>query len=422
MSYWFEDPGIKALLPLATASGVRGLFNSFSTPTMLMGSNVFPEGPGLMPSTPEILARKCPKKRAFVVSDEFGKKFMDKISRFLTGAGFESEIWTKVELEAPLENVQECAEAMTKFEPDLIMAVGGGSVMDAAKGAWVIYERPDLKDLMAFNPLAPLNLRQKAIMAAVPTTAGTGSECTGAAVLHDHKAERKIPIASGELIPDFAILAPEFSMSMPPKLTVGSGLDVLAHAMDSVTCVAADEMTDAMGLASIQMTFKFLPRAYANGRDREARLKMLIAASVAGISFGQAGAALTHSFGHSVGSLFNIHHGLAVGLFIPFCLQFYSQTTDKHDDIARALRVEGKDSAESLTNLIRTIRTLYKELDVPLSLKDLGIPQDKFQKEMERLVLYSVEDIDTFFSPRPLTNAQCEKIMNYAYEGKDIDF
>ncbi|MFH2129600.1 MAG: iron-containing alcohol dehydrogenase [bacterium] len=422
MGYWFEDPGIKGLLPLATAAGIRGLSSVFNTPMMIMGANVFSEAPGLGPGTIDHLNNKCPKKRAFVVSDEFGKRYADKVEKFLLAWGYTTESWCKVEPEAPIENVQACAVSMTAFEPDLIMAVGGGSVMDAAKGAWVIYERPDLHDLMAFSPLSPLGLRKKAVMAAVPTTAGTGSECTGAAVLHDHANDRKIPIASAELVPDFAILSPEFTMTMPEKLTLGTGLDVLSHAMDAVTCIAATEMTDAMGLAAIEMVHKYLPRAVANGRDREARLRMLLAASIAGISFGNSGASLTHSFGHSLGSIFHVHHGLAVGFFIPFCLQYYAKTSEKHVRIARTLGIQAKDRKESLDNLVAHTRAFFKSLNVPLSLKELGVSEEKMKAEMPRLIPYTREDIDSIFSPRPMTVAQCEKFWHYAYHGKDIDF
>ncbi|MBT4264696.1 MAG: iron-containing alcohol dehydrogenase [Deltaproteobacteria bacterium] len=422
MGYWFEDPGIKGLLPLATASGIRGLSGGFNTPMILMGPNVFPTGSSLGSTTIDRLSNRCSTKRVFIISDPFAQKFAAKVVAYMATGGFTSEVWAKVEPEAPVDNVRVCAEAMTAFEPDLIMAVGGGSVMDAAKGAWIMYERPDLIDLMNYNPLSPLNLRQKAIFAAVPTTAGTGSECTGAAVLHDHEFDRKIPISSGELVPDFAILNPEFTMSMPPKLTAGTGLDVLAHAMDSIMAVGAGEMTDGMGLGAIKYTFKYLPRAYVNGRDREARHRMLIGASMAGIAFGHAGAALTHSFGHTLGSIFNIHHGVAVGIFIPYALQYYSRTTDRYTKIAKALDIQGQNDAESLSNIVNKVRSFFKELDIPLNLKDLGISEDTMQKDMERMVLYTLEDIDTIFSPRPMSAKECEKIWNYAYHGKDIDF
>ena len=321
-----------------------------------------------------------------------------------------------------MDNVKESGKAMTEFEPDLIVAVGGGSVIDGAKAAWVHYERPDITDLRTINPFAPLMLRKKAILAAIPTTSGTGSECTSVFVAHDPEAHRKVPVGSGELMPDFAVLIPEFTMTMPPKLTAGTGLDVLAHAMDSIPTSGGSEITDVLALAATEMVFKYLPRAYRNGQDHEARFRMLLAASTAGIAFGQGGVALTHSFGHSLGSIFNIHHGIAVGIFIPYAFQFYQTVTDKYLALCKALEVKKGSKEKSLAALMAKTRGLFAELDIPLKLKDLGISKADFKKKMDDLVLYAMEDIVSFSSPRPMTADQCEKIFHYAYEGKDIDF
>lgn len=424
MSYWFQDPGIKALLPLATANSIKGLRTTFGTPSFIMGFNVFPEGISIGPSTADVIAARCPKKRAFIVADEFSNQFAKKTADYFAANGFTVEIWPKAMPEVPIENVKECGAAMTAFEPDVIMAVGGGSVMDSAKAAWILYERPEFDDLGALvSPLIMLGLRKKAFLVAVPTTSGTGSECTAAAVLHDNATHRKVPIGNAELMPDVAILVPEFTVSMPPKLTAGTGLDVLAHAMDAIATPAANELTDAMGLAAIKMAFKYLPRAYNNGKDREARYRMIIAASAAGIAFGQAGAAaLTHGIGHSLGSVFNIHHGLAVGMLIPYCFQYYKPVTDKYLEVCRALGIEGKTPDRSFDNLITAFRGLYKTIGVPLSFKELGIKAEDLENQMETLVLYSMEDIDTFFTPRPMTAQQCEQIIRCAYDGRDIDF
>jgi len=321
-----------------------------------------------------------------------------------------------------MDNVKECGDAMSQFLPDLILAVGGGSVIDGAKAAWIHYERPDIADIGMITPAQPLGLRKKTVFAAVPTTSGTGSECTSVTVVHDTAANRKIPIANPELMPDFAVLCPEFTMTMPPKLTAGTGLDALSHAMDAVATPAANELTDALALQAIKMVFKYLPRAYENGKDREARHRMLLASSLAGIAFGQSGAALTHSFGHSLGSLFDIHHGLAVGIFIPYVFQFYQVVSDKYLRICEVLGVAGESREESMTGLVEKVRDLFRELDVPLNLADMGIPADQLEEKMEKLVLYAYEDIDTLFSPRPITPDQCEYIFRYAYEGKDVDF
>jgi alcohol dehydrogenase class IV len=422
MRYWFTNPMLKTVLPLMSASAIKGLYSTFATPTLFMGSNLLPEGASLLPTPVDIISTRCPKKRAFLVTDESAERYAARIASSLEKAGFTTQIWNKAQPEAPLENVKESAEAMSQFEPDVIAAVGGGSVMDGAKAAWLLYERPDITDLANLSPLTPLMLRKKAFLVAVPTTSGTGSECTNVAVVHDHEAHRKVPITNPELMPDIALLVPDFTVSMPPKLTVGTGLDVLAHAMDCVPTPASNEITDALALASIEMVFKWLPRAYHNGQDREARYRMLTAASLAGIAFGQSGAALTHALGHSLGSIFNIHHGLAVGVFIPYTLQFYQPVTEKWLLMAKALEVKGASREESMANLVRKVRALFTSLNAPLSLKELNIPADEFEKNMEKLVLYSCEDICHFFSPRPMTADQCERIFSYAYEGKDVDF
>jgi alcohol dehydrogenase class IV len=376
MAYWFENPTLKALAPLALSTSIKGLTTIINIPAMFIGSNVFPEGPVVGPSTMDTLANRCAKKRAFIVTDGFSNKFAGKASRFLQSGGFTVEIWPKCLPEAPMEVVAECAKAMKVYEPDLIMAVGGGSVMDSAKAAWVLYERPDITELGMISPLDKLNLRKKALLAAVPTTAGTGSECT----------------------------------------------DVLAHAMDAVTTPAANEITEPMALKAIEMTFQWLPRAYKNGQDREARHRMMLAASMAGIAFGMSGCHLTHSFGHSLGAVFNLHHGMCVGFFLPQTLQFCSPVTDKHLLICRILGIEAKDAKRGLVKLVARVRSFLTELGVPLTLKGLGISRADFDRQFDTLVKFAVEDVDCYFSPRPITAAQCAQVFRYAYDGRDIDF
>jgi len=422
MGYWFEDPTLKALAPLALSTSIKGLTTIFNTPKIYAGFNVFPEGLVIGPGTMDALGTRCTQKRAFVVTDEFNERYAKKAVAFLETGGFTTEVWAKALPEAPMENVEDCAESVKNFEPDLIMAVGGGSVMDLTKGAWILYERPDLTDLGMVSPLDKLNLRQKAMLVAVPTTSGTGSECTGAAVFHDTSIHRKIPVAHDELVPDVAVLSPEFTISMPPELTAGTGLDVLAHAMDAVTTPSANEFTEPLALKAIEMVFQWLPRAYQNGDDREARFRMIMAASIAGIAFGQSGCHLTHAFGHSLGAVFDLHHGLCVGFFIPHTLQYCQSITDKHLLICKALDIPAPTREEGLENLVAKVRAFLTEMGVPLTLKDLGITPEAFEEKLPQLVEYSFGDVDIFLSPRPITAEQCEKVMRYAYEGKDIDF
>jgi alcohol dehydrogenase class IV len=422
MPYWFEDPTLKALAPLALSTSIKGLTTIFNTPKIFVGSNVFPEGLAIGPSTMDALAGRCPKKRALIVTDDFSKRYVKKITPFLENGGFTHDTWPKCLPEAPIENVTQCGEKMRAFEPDLIMALGGGSVMDTAKVAWILYERPDIENVCMVSPLDKLGLRKKAMLAAVPTTAGTGSECTGAAVVHDTAVQRKVALSHDELLPDVAILAPEFTYSMPPELTVGTGLDVLAHVMDAVTAPAAYELTTPLALQAIQMVFRWLPRAYREGQDHEARHRMLLASSIAGIAFGMSGTHLTHALGHSLGAIFELHHGLTVGFFIPHSLQYCSVVTDKHLLTCEALGVGGDGPEEKLANLVAKVRSFLTELDVPLTIKGLGISEPDFEAKLDKLVEYAVGDVSAFLSPRPMTPAQCEKVFRYAYEGKDIDF
>jgi len=422
MGYWFEDPTLKALAPLALSSSIRGLTTIFNTPKIYAGFNVLPEGPVIGPTTMDALASHCPQKRAFIVSDEFNEPNAKKAGSFLESGGFATRVWARVLPEAPIENVQECAEEIKTFKPDLIMAVGGGSVMDLSKGAWILYERPDLTDLGMISPLDKLNLRQKAILAAVPTTAGTGSESTGAAVFHDTAVQRKIGIAHDELVPDVAILSPEFTISMPPALTAGTGLDILAHAMDTAIAPSGNDYTEPLALKAIEMVFEWLPRAYANGNNREARFKMIMAANIAGIACSMGGFHLTHSFGHSLGAVYEMHHGLCVGFFIPQSFQFCAKMTDKHLSICKSLDIPAPTARKGLDNLLGKVREFLTSLDVPLALKDFGIGKEDFEARLPKLVEYAYGDICCYLSPRPITAQQCEKVMRYAYDGQDIDF
>lgn len=422
MTYWFQDPSIKAVLPLATSTSIKGLVTFFNAPALVIGSNSLAEGLMPQPSIIDIFTSRCEKKRGFFVTDAFSERFAAKAVKVLSSAGFATFVWNKALPEVPIDSVKECAGEMARFEPDMIFAVGGGSVIDTAKAAWILYERPDITDLGQVNPLGLLGLRKKAGLAAIPTTSGTGSECTMAAVLHDPKTNRKIPIANGDLFPDIAILDPEFTMSMPGPLTAGTGLDALAHAFDGIMTPAASEITDALGLRAVRLIFSYLVRAYRNGKDREARLRMHIAASMAGMCFGQNSCALTHGFGHAVGGMFGIHHGIAVGVFIPYAMQFYRPVTDKYLEICDELKIRGRSPDVRFARLITRIKDLLGDLGVPVRLRDLGIEEGAFEKRMDELVTYALEDIDTYFSPRPITAEQARRLLLCAFDGRDVNF
>lgn len=422
MTYWFTNPIVRNLIPLASATALKGLSSTFTVPAIVMGANAIPEGRGLGMTLVDRLALRCAKKRAFLVTDENALSHAGRVARALEGGQFATETWSRVEPEAPLESVKACAEAMTRFEPDLIAAIGGGSVMDSAKAAWVLYERPDIKDLANVTPIMPIGLRKKAFLVAFPTTSGTGSECTGIAVVSDVAAKRKVPLVSSELFPDFAVLVPDFAMGMPPKLTAGTGLDALTHAMDNVTSYTTNELCDALALKAIEMIFKYLPRAYRYPRDHEARLRMHIAATMAGIAFSNGGVAVTHSLGHALGKLYAVHHGMAVGLFLPYALQFYAPVSDKYLAVCKALDIREDTKEKNLDVLVSKVKGLMEELDAPTDLKGLGIPRDQWEANLDTLSLYAFEDPANFQSARPPTLEETRRLLEYAYEGKDVDF
>ncbi len=421
MEHAFASSMAKILLPVPGSAAGRGRPTTFAMPRLVMGADLFPLEKGRGPAVSQ-LAAMCAAKRAVVVSDDFGRQTAARVAAALERAQFRTLVWPGAQPEAPIDNVEEGAAAMTRFGPDLIVAVGGGSVIDGAKAAWIRYARPDIGDLRGITLFTPLGLRKKAIFAAVPTTSGTGSECTAFTVLHDTEAHRKVPVANTEIMPDFALLCPEFTLSMPPGLTAGTGLDALSHAMDAVATPAGNAITDALALQAIRMILTYLPRAFRDGQDPEARHRMLMAASMAGIAFGQSGAALTHSFGHSVGSLFGIHHGRAVGLFIPYVFQFYRAVSDKFLAVCDALEVAPGDPAERMQALVAMLRAFFRELGLPLTLAEMGISAADLESRMDTLVRYTCEDVDTFFSPRPISPEDCERILRCAHAGRDVDF
>jgi len=422
MKYWFNAPAVKAAVPLAGASFVKGLISNFNTASVFAGSSIFPEGNQLLPGPASWIAQRCARKKALVVTDKFAEQFATKVEKVFQDSGFSTQIWNQCQPEAPLSVVKKLAKAMTGFEPDLIVPVGGGSVIDSAKAAWIFYERPDITNLYMLTPFFPLMLRKKAIMAAVPTTAGTASETSTAAVVHDEENHRKIPVLNPELVPDYALLYPEFTMSMPPALTRGCGLDVLAHAFDSLLCTGTTDFSDALGLKSAELVFRWLPRAYKNGQDHEARHRMIIASCMAGMAFSSSSLALTHSLGHALGTAFKVHHGAAVGLFLPYALRFYHPVTDKVIVIARALDLGASTKDECLENVAAALKKLYQEIDAAWSIKELGVSRPDFEARLDKMAFDASEDPSTFSSPRPLGLDEFKRLYEYAYDGRDVDF
>jgi len=424
MTYWTHEYLLKTWGgPMIQAEFIRDMMKPFFVPRVFSGFNLFLEEPQLLPDAVDLIARECKSKRAFIVTDEYAVRFAKKIIRpYEKRHGISFETWAKAQPDAPIDTVKDCADRIIQFQPDLIFALGGGSAMDTAKAAWLIYEHPDVK-LEILNPLVPLNLRNKAKLAAVPTTSGTGSEVSGVAVISFPDGV-KLPVAGAlpEFVPDFALLDPSLTVGMPPELTAGTGADALAHAIDGFMAPKSDEINQAIAQKTIEMIFEWLPRAYADGNDIMPRMKMQQAAMMAGIPLANGGSGISHALGHTIGGLFHIHHGVLVLLFIPYELQVYSRATDRHLKLADMLGVRDMDSDEkSLYRLIEKIRGLMTSVNLPVALKEIGVKKDELEKNMDMMLDQTPTDPGFYFGWYDLNQDQFRDIFFSAYDGELLD-
>ncbi len=362
-------------------------------------------------------------QRAFIVTDRNMVKlgFVDLVAEQLKAAGMEYQVFAEVEPDPTLEMVKRGAAAMSDYGPDWVIGLGGGSCMDAAKAMWVLYERPDMEP-EEINPMIPLGLRQKARLIAIPTTSGTGAEVTWPVVLTDAQERRKLVLGSRENVADIAIVDPLLVAEMPPQLTADTGMDALAHAVEGYTCTWRNDFSDGLCLQAIKLVFDYLPRAYEKG-DAEAREKMHNAATIAGLGFGNASAALAHSMGHSLGAVFHVPHGRAVGLFLPYSIEFIARGGGtRYGEIARFLGLPATSEKESAASLAAAVRSLLRRLGQPSSIKDLGISKVEFEAELDKLIENAENDSCNVTCTRIPSTEEYEQLYRYAYEGRSVDF
>jgi len=329
---------------------------------------------------------------------------------------------------------------MNKFKPDVIIALGGGSAMDAAKGMWLYYEYPetDFNTLrLKFMDIRKRVFRfpkmgQKAKLVCIPTTSGTGSEVTSFAVITDKTRNIKYPLADYELTPDVAIIDPDFVLSAPPSITADTGMDVLTHAIEAYVSVMASDFTDGLAMKAIQLVFEYLPRAYRNGNDREAREKMHNASCIAGMAFTNAFLGINHSLAHKLGGEFHIPHGRANAVLLPYVIKYNAQkptkfvsfpkyeafvADKKYAEIARMLGLPARDTKEGVESLIKAIRDLIKELNMPSTIAECGVDREVFMSKVSELADKAFEDQCTPTNPRLPLVKELEEIYIKAYNG-----
>lgn len=366
-------------------------------------------------------------KKAFIVTDKnIVKLGLTKlVTDQLDAVNIEWEIFDEVEPEPSLNTIKKGGVAVGKYQPDWVIGLGGGSCMDAAKAIILLLVRPDLEP-DAFNASETYNFRARARLMAIPTTSGTGAEATWAIVLTDTVNDRKLGLGTTECMPDVAILDPVMVASMPPQITADTGMDVLTHAVEGYVSTWGTSITDGPGLIATRQALEYLPKAYKNGDDLDARKEMQNAAMLGGMSFGNSMAGLGHSTGHALGAIFHITHGRTVGLFLPYTMEYLingsEETTARYAEMARFCRIASGSDKECAKALVAKIRALAKEIGQPTSVKDCGIDKAKYDESIPGLVERALNEVMTMTVTRVPGEEDLEKIFRYAYEGKSIDF
>ena len=368
------------------------------------------------------------KKAIIVVGGGSMKRFgfLDRVVENLKEAGIETRLFEGVEPDPSVETVMKGAAAMREFEPDWIIAMGGGSPIDAAKAMWAFYEYPDTKFEDLITPFAFPTLRQKAKFLAIPSTSGTATEVTAFSVITDYQKGIKYPLADFNITPDIAIVDPDLAETMPAKLTAHTGMDALTHAIEAYVSTLNSPFTDPLALKAIEMVFTYLPDSY-NG-DMTAREQMHYAQCLAGMAFSNALLGIVHSMAHKTGAAFStghIPHGCANAIYLPYVIQYNAKDATamkRYADIARAVGLTGTTDSELVAALIAKIDAYNVKLNSPKTLKDFGVNEAEFNEKLPKIAELAVGDACTGSNPRAITPAEMEKLLSCTYYGNKVDF
>lgn len=384
--------------------------------------------------------------RAFIVTDPVMVKlgYVDKVLYYLRKRQnyCHCEIFSEVEPDPSIETIQRGVQSMNNFNPDVIIAIGGGSAIDAAKGMWLFYENPEtsfdglrLKFLdIRKRAFQFPNLGKKAQLVAIPTTSGTGSEVTSFSVITDKRnGNVKYPLADYELTPDVAIIDPQFVKTMPKSIVADTGMDVLTHAIEAYVSVLASDYTNALAMKAIELIFKYLPRSYDNSDDEVAREKVHNASCIAGMAFTNAFLGINHSLAHKLGGEFHIPHGRANAVLLPHVIRYNAQIPTKftifpkygkfvadyrYAQISRQLNLGGTTQEEQVEALATAVENLMKRLGLPMTIRDCGVDEKEFLAKVPSLAERAFEDQCTTSNPRYPLVSELEELYKKAYYGK----
>lgn len=434
-----ENVGIKHLLNIKTLAERRENMLWLRLPEKVYHKK------GCLPVALEELKTVLGKKKAFIVTDSFlyENNYIKPITDKLDEMGIRHTCFYNVAPDPNIACAKEGAKLMREFQPDVIIALGGGSAMDAGKIMWVLYEHPevDFMDMaMRFMDIRKRvytfpKMGEKAYFIAVPTSAGTGSEVTPFAVITDEATNIKYPLADYELLPKMAIIDADFMMNMPKGLTSASGIDALTHALEAYASVMATPYTDGQALVAMKLIFQYLPRAYENGaNDPEAREQMANASTMAGIAFANAFLGVCHSMAHKLGAFHHLPHGVANALMISEVIRFnsaevptkmgtfpqyaYPHTMQRYAEVADYLGLGGKTDADKVKNLIKAIEQLKERVGIKKTIKDYGVDEEKFLATLDEMCDQAFDDQCTGANPRYPLISEIKEMYLKCYYGK----
>ena len=434
-----ENVGVKHLLNIKTVAERRENMLWFRAPQKVYMKK------GCLPVALDELKNVMGKKKAFIVTDEFLYKngYTKTITDKLDEMGIAHTTFFDVAPDPTLACARQGAKAMADFEPDCIIAVGGGSAMDAGKIMWVLYEHPeaDFLDMaMRFQDIRKRiytfpKMGEKAYFIAVPTSSGTGSEVTPFAVITDEVSGVKYPLADYELLPNMAIVDADMMMNQPKGLTAASGIDAMTHALEAYAAMLATDYTDSLAIGALKNIFEYLPRCYDNGpNDPEAREKMANASTMAGMAFANAFLGVCHSMAHKLGAFHHLPHGIANALMIDEVMRFnasetpvkmgtfpqydHPHTLARYAEVASALGIKGKTDEEKLNNLIAAIDELKEKVGIKKTIRDYGIDENDFLSRLDDMVEQAFDDQCTGANPRYPLMSEIKQMYLNAYYGK----
>ena len=437
-----ENVGVKHLINIKTVAIRRENMLWFRTPQKVYIKK------GCLPVALDELKNVMGKKKAFIVTDSFlyNNGYTKPITDKLDEMGIQHTTFFDVAPDPTLACAKEGAAQMKAFKPDCIIALGGGSAMDAGKIMWVMYEHPEVDFLdmaMRFMDIRKRvytfpKMGEKAYFIAIPTSAGTGSEVTPFAVITDEKTGVKYPLADYELLPNMAIIDADFHMSAPKGLTAASGIDAVTHDLEAIAAMLATDYTDSLAMRSLKMIFEYLPRAYDNGpNDPEAREKMANAATMAGMAFANAFLGVCHSMAHKLGAFHHLPHGVANALMIDEVLRFnasetprkmgtfpqygYPHTLARYAEVADYLGIKGKNDKEKLNNLIKAIDELKARVGIKPTIKDYVPDEKDFLDRLDAMVEQAFDDQCTGANPRYPLMSEIKQMYLNAYYGKHVE-